>query len=155
MIQQAHFIEHFVFQYKRILRSIAFRQIGHSLIRSPQSWHVPCPHRKIIFFSRSKHTGHIVCKKQTSNWRIVWRNTHTQKKQYSIPDENAVKCEETSIKKPPKNIQPWSQSKTHLNHRILEYQSTLPTFSIFLTIFLKNQSYSCTAEGGPWFMFHL
>lgn len=35
--------------------------MGHSLILSPHSWHVPWPHRKIMFFRRSKHTGHMVC----------------------------------------------------------------------------------------------
>lgn len=40
---------------------MALRQMGHSLIRSPHSWQVPWPHMKIMFFSRSRHTGHIVC----------------------------------------------------------------------------------------------
>lgn len=39
---------------------MALRQMGHSLILSPQSWQVPWPHMKIIFFRRSRHTGHIV-----------------------------------------------------------------------------------------------
>lgn len=30
-------------------------------MRSPHIWHVPCPQRKIMFFRRSKQTGHIVC----------------------------------------------------------------------------------------------
>lgn len=53
--------KHSASQYRRILRSIALRQMGHSLMRSPQSWQVPWPQRKIMFFSRSRHTGHIVC----------------------------------------------------------------------------------------------
>lgn len=40
--------------------------MGHSLIRSPHSWQVPWPHMKIMFFSRSRHTGHMVCT-QVSN----------------------------------------------------------------------------------------
>ena len=53
------------FQYSKILRSTVFLHIGHSDIRSPHIWQVPWPHRNIIFFSRSKHTGHIV-------WNKIW-----------------------------------------------------------------------------------
>ena len=40
--------------------STVFRQMGHSDILSPHIWQVPCPQRKIIFFNRSRHTGHMV-----------------------------------------------------------------------------------------------
>lgn len=45
----------------RMRRSIGFRQIGQSWMRSPQSWQQPCPHRKIMFFPRSRQTGQEVC----------------------------------------------------------------------------------------------
>ena len=35
--------------------------MGHSDILSPHIWQVPCPHKNIIFFSLSRHTGHMVC----------------------------------------------------------------------------------------------
>ena len=35
--------------------------MGHSDILSPHIWQVPWPHRKIMFLSLSRHTGHIVC----------------------------------------------------------------------------------------------
>jgi hypothetical protein len=41
--------------------STCLRQMGHSDMRSPHIWHVPCPQRKIMFLRRSKHTGHMVC----------------------------------------------------------------------------------------------
>jgi len=44
-----------------ILFSTGFRQMGHSVIRSPHNWQAPCPQRKIMFFIRSKHTGHMTC----------------------------------------------------------------------------------------------
>jgi len=40
--------------------SIGLRQIGHSCMRSPHIWQVPCPHRKIMFFRRSIQTGQHV-----------------------------------------------------------------------------------------------
>lgn len=50
-----------VTQQRRMRFSTCLRQIGHSDMRSPHIWHVPCPQRKIMFFRRSKQTGHIVC----------------------------------------------------------------------------------------------
>lgn len=72
---------------------MALRQMGHSLIRSPHSWHVPWPHMKIMFFSRSRHTGHMVCRwtERSDNGvlvtecfilqRDIWRPHRGQKKQ--------------------------------------------------------------------------
>jgi len=48
-------------QYRSIRFSIGLRQIGHSCMRSPHIWQVPCPQRKIMFFRRSIQTGQHVC----------------------------------------------------------------------------------------------
>jgi hypothetical protein len=48
-------------QYRRMRFSTCLRQMGHSDMRSPHIWHVPCPQRKIMFLRRSRHTGHMVC----------------------------------------------------------------------------------------------
>jgi len=52
---------HHLSQYSNIRFSIAFLHMGHSAIRSPQLWHVPCPQRNIKFLSLSMHTGQQVC----------------------------------------------------------------------------------------------
>ena len=58
--------------------STALRQIGHSAILSPHIWQVPCPHRNIMFFRRSIHTGQLVCKQKY----IIYEN----QKQPWVPD---------------------------------------------------------------------
>lgn len=53
--------------------STAFRQIGHSDIRSPHIWHVPWPQRKIMLRKRSIQTGHIVCQNRIHDVITDWR----------------------------------------------------------------------------------
>lgn len=69
---------------------MALRQMGHSLIRSPHSWQVPWPHMKIMFFSRSRQTGHMVCREWgggSSGWhRSVSVNTRTHQRSHLLLD---------------------------------------------------------------------
>lgn len=54
-------------QYMRIRRSIGFRQIGQSWMRSPHNWQHPWPHKKIMFLPRSRQTGQEVCGEKAGN----------------------------------------------------------------------------------------